>query len=319
MRRLVLVSVVGLLMAACGSGKNALPQLPLNATGTGQKAGAADALYPYRQITYRLADGVTADRDHADAYQFPAATADDVKRLAAAFAIAGDVKANESGWSVGVQEGASSGSSGSSGAATKPNDVAQDAAPPDTAPATPSLFVSRNGSFTVNGSGSVSSGVACASPAGGEPCPSTTTTTVPGLPSGSRARAHAEAIFKQAGIDVDGMKSSVDANGSTITAMYQPIFDGRTVDGYAVYVAFGPNDTIAYASGILGVPKSVGSYELATLARAVQRMNAQIVYPLSGGPEPAIAGDEPVPSQPVVVLLTAVRVGLSLEPDTDGN
>lgn len=323
MRRFALVPIVAVLvLAACGTGE--LPQLPLNAAGNGEKAGTADALYPYRQVTYKLGDGVKADRDHADAHQFPAATADDAKRLATAFGIAGDVKANESGWSVGAQSDGGNVSGGSSGPATKPNATSQDstppdAVPPDVVPAKPSLTVSRNGSFSVNGSYAVSSGVACASPAGGEPCPSTTTTTVPGLPDESQARAHAERVFKQAGIDVAGMKSSVESNGSAITVMYQPTFDGHTVDGYALYVAFGANDTIAYASGIVGDPKSVGSYELATLSRAVERLNAQRAYPARGGPEPAIAVDEPTNQQPLVVTLTAVRVGLMLSSDADGN
>jgi hypothetical protein len=73
------------------------------------------------------------------------------------------------------------------------------------------------------------------------------------------------------------------------------------------------------AFGFVGGADEVGSYQLATLARAVERLNDQSVYPARGGPEPAIAIDEPYPTnqEPLVVKLTGVRVGLMLASDDE--
>jgi hypothetical protein len=166
----------------------------------------------------------------------------------------------------------------------------------------------------------VSSGVGCASPEGGEPCPTTTTTTPPNLPSGADARTKAERTLKEAGIDVSGMKVDVQRLVETVTVQFTPQIGGHTVDGYVTTIGYGPNAVLQSAFGYVGDADEVGSYELATLARAVARLNDQSVYPARGGPEPAIAIDEPYPTnqEPLVVKLTAVRVGLMLTSDDRG-
>jgi hypothetical protein len=117
------------------------------------------------------------------------------------------------------------------------------------------------------------------------------------------------------------MRGTVEGNESTVTVRYQPTFAGRSVEGYEFSITFGANDTLAYASGIIGDTSKIGSYELATLERAVERLNQQRVYPARGAAEPAIAQDVSAPTdqEPLVVKLTAVRVGLMLSSDDTGN
>ena len=309
MRRLLFTSVVAvLIVAACGTSE--LPQLPMSATGAAkQGAATADMSMPYRNVRYELADGVATDVDRADAYRFPPATRDDALKLASAFGVEGDVTANESGWSAGANQ-------------------APDAA--STEARRPSLFLSRNGSFSISGSASVSSGVGCAEPAASprdEPtCAATTTTVAPDLPTEAQAQSKARRLFTAGGVDVGDTQADVQRLAETVTVQFTPKVGGQTVDGFVSMAGFGPNGSLDSASGFVGDPQSVGSYELATLSRAIERLNAG--YGLGSqermlGVAPAIATDAPSPggidqTQPVIVELTGVRVGLMLLSDDAG-
>lgn len=265
-------------------------------------------------IRYELADGVKADKDQQDSFKFASASVDDANRVAKAFGVTGTVQADEYGWTIGSSgEGVSDESAKSSSA---------------------SLYMGRNGSFSMNGSYPVSSGVACAEPeardgaANTEPCATTTTTINPNLPSESEAKQIASDALKSAGIDVGGAKTRVESFDQVVSVYFQPAFDGGVVDGVEHAVTVGPDDVIAYASGFVGDAKSVGSYELATLQRAVDRLNEMSDYPAmqegderslaADATEPAIAPEDPgAPqnSEPTVVKLTAVKVGLMMSTD----
>jgi hypothetical protein len=290
MRRFVLVPVAAALIAACGTGGD-LPQLPVNtngAAGTQDNALAGGAMTPYRNVRYELAEGVSTKVDHATAYRFPTATVDDARRVAKAFRMSGEVHAEGTGWSIGP-EGV-------------PSDVASRV----------SMYVGRNDTFSVNGNGSVSSGSACAQVSGGDaapqPCPTTSTTENPNLPTNDKARTIALAAMKAAGVDTDHATVKVERYEQVVTVLSQPTYGGgvpASMETYSVSIAAG--DEIVGAYGVLGAAASVGSYELASLPRAVERLNEGFG---GGGPRELMGAAQPVNEVPTIVKLTAVSVGL---------
>jgi hypothetical protein len=319
-RSLVSLAVVaGLILTGCGSGP---PQLPLNASGAAtNETAAADMSMRVANIRYELADGVKADKDKQNAYKQEGASRDDADRLAKAFGVTGEVRSDEGGWNVGAtgEEPAAPNSKGNV-----------------------SLYLSKNGSWSMNGSFPVSSGVACAearpapdAPAdqaiSSEPCETTTTTINPNLPSEAEARKIAEDKLRAAGIDTDGMRVTVERFDQIASVRFQPTFEGHVVDGYEYAVTINPERGVAYANGYVGDMKSVGTYDLATLERAVERLNEQFNYggatdtrslaaeatdPVSPDIAPDIAPEPGTDqSEPTVVKLTAVRVGLMMSFD----
>jgi hypothetical protein len=313
-RSLVPVAAVAvLILTGCGSGP---PQLPLNASGASTKEAAATADMAMRvaNVRYELADGVKADTDKQAAYKLGEASQADAERLAKAFGITGEIRADEGGWNVGQNK---------------------------------SLYLSKNGSFSVNGDATVSSGVSCAEPVPPEksapadepiaiePCVTTTTTLRPNFPTQVEARSIAERALNAAGIDVDGLKPTVEQFEQVISVRYQPVFGGHPVDGYEFGVTVNADREIAYANGYVGDMKSVGTYDLATLERAVERLNTQQVYPAgddirtleadAGATDPVSPDIAPVENpggpaeqEPTVITLTAVRVGLMMTFEDNG-
>ena len=292
MRRLVLVPIVALLLVACGRGGE-LPQLPLSAGNAGKaSAMSADAAMPYRRVRYELADGVKADKATQDTFRFDAATREDVTRIAKVFGITGEIRAEDNGWRI--------------GATTEDPERKYSL----------DLEVGKAGEFAVNSPYGVSSGIACVQPdrpvasdgpATDSACSaSTTTTSDPRLPSDDAATSKARRLLTDAGADVTHTRVRVERYGDNVAVHLQPTIAGETIDGLEYHVTFGRDSLVADAQANLGVPKKVGAYDLATLTRAVERLNQQ--------PEimPAIAQDiaEPQSTDPIVVKLTAVRVGL---------
>lgn len=322
MRRSLATTAIAavLVIAACGSGTP--PLLPLSAAGSTKEAagGAADMSMRVANNRYELVDGVKADKDKQDAYKFALATRADAARVAKAFGVKGDLRADESGWSAGA-------------------DGREPAT--DTNENSLSLYVGKNGSFSVSGNYAVSSSPGCIEPDAREaaadgdvaPCPSTTTTIPPNTPSKAEARKAAEDALRAAGIDLDDTKVMVTTHDNTVEVRFQPAFGGASVEGVEHAVAVGPEKAIAYASGYLGDAKTVGSYDLATLQRAVDRLNASMIY-AGGTDDRALAAQaiepafdvavepEPAPdnSEPTVVNLTGVEVGLMMTiDDADGS
>ncbi len=310
-RSLVTIAALFLVLAGCGSGP---PQLPLNAAGASRnETAAADMSMRIANFRYELADGVKADKDQQDAYKFASADLDDAKRVAKAFGITASLHSDEYGWT-----------SGSTG-----ENVSDESA-------STSMYMGKNGMFSVNGSFPVSSGVACAEPdmrdtaVDSVPCETTTTTTNPNLPSESEAKQIASDKLKAAGVDVAGTKVTAEQLDQVVSVRFQPSFEGGLVDGVEHSVTVGPDDVIAYASGFVGDAKSVGSYDLATLQRAVDRLNDTSGHSTMEGDPRSLAADatEPAPdiapvedpgtpdqSEPTIVKLTGVRVGLMMTTD----
>ena len=302
MRRLVLVPLVAVLLAGCGKGAGGdLPLLPLSATGGGEKAMAADMMRPYRNVRYELAEGVKPDADHATAYRFDQATVDDARRFGDAFGLTGEPRAEDDGWSFG-----------------HPGEVVSNGVNPASA------HIGRNGVFSLNDDRAVaSSGVACASVAAPDqppvPCdaPTTTSTTpttvAPASFDAAEAKRFALAKLKAAGVDLPDAKVTVPAaDGYFFSVHVEGRIDGQPVDDLTANVTIDQDKRVTSASGVVADLETVGSYELASLQEAVDRLNNHV----STGPEPMIASGEPG-GEPVVVKLTAVRIGLGSTYDRD--
>jgi hypothetical protein len=338
MRRLnVAVGLVGIavLLAACGKGGGELPLLPgaQNASANGERsmaAGAADSSMMIANIRYELADGVTTDTKEAAAYDFADTNEAAVTKLAKALGVTGAVHKDGDNFTIG-------------GGDDKP-----------------SLYVTASGgvfsmsvSYAVSGSGSSSSGcavppVAPDTPVASdtptcEPMPATTTTIAPDAPRADDAKRVASEALQAGGVDVGDAKVSVESfDGSTQNVRFQHTVGGAVVEGYESYVTVGPKNAIVSASGYLVNPSSVGTYELASLTRAVERLNdsygrATTLEGPSGKATPygrddvAVApvepnggtgapeGDPGTTEPPRVVKLTSVKVGLMMQSDYDGD
>lgn len=324
-RHHVAVGLVGIavLLAACGSGGGDLPKLPgAQASGSSREmAAAGDASTSMiANVRYELADGVSTDTKEAKAYSFADTNEAAVSRLAKAFGVSGEVTREGENWTVGSQSSRGD-----------------------------SLYVARGGgvfSMSTNIASSGSSGCAVepvapdAPVASDEPKPDPqqcvpTPTTVPAnAPSAESAKKTATDALRDAGVDVDGAKVTAESyDGTYQNVRFQHTVAGAVVEGYETYVGVGPDNEIISASGYLAGPESVGTYELATLARAVERLNESYsnVSTLEARDDVAVAPAEPdgpaigAPDttggspEPTVIKLTSVVVGLMLQSDYDGD
>jgi hypothetical protein len=292
MRRLVLVPLVAVvILGACGTGE--LPQLPLSAGGAAKQDSAlAGGMMPVRPVRYELADGVTINVDHANAYRYPTATIDDARRVARALGV--DDNASDlgegGGWSFGK--------------------------------APRLIFMGRSGGFALTDSSAVSSGVACAQVSGPDqppqPCPTTTTTQNANLPSDDKAKTFALATMKAAGADTTHSTATVEHQDQfVVVEMHTTVGDKGASDDHFSSMSIGAGNEILGAAGQIGSPELVGSYELATLQRAVDRLNEAAANPgpvPMGAAEPALA---PVDQAPRVIQLTGVSMGLTNISDSD--
>lgn len=323
----VALAAVALVLSACGSGNDAgdaasgeRPKLSWTAAAAAaaatQDAGAGDAaasmasaLYPARQVEYRLAEGVEAPAKSAAAYRLVADDIDrsSVTRLARAFDLDGAVEGSAGG-SMSVRSGSAV------------------------------LSVEHAGitswSYSRNPEGSVSSGVAVAC-APDTKCPAPPPPpTVPGLPSAAKAEEEARALLERAGIDVDGTVTSTTPDESTIrTVSFTPRVGNIEVSGLVTSVGFGERGRVEYANGFLGTFEAIGDYPLVGMAEAVERLRsgfgggvramAEDLPADSGAAEPEPApGQPPIPAPipepvpdslpPEIVEITGARVVLQL-------
>lgn len=302
-------------------------------------SSAADMSMMVANIRYELADGVRTDVKTGEAYEFGDTAKGDVEKLAKAFGVAGAVRDEGEGWSVGggKEDGVRSSDEGAY------------------------LYVSKNGgvfSVSLQNYAVGSSGCAVAPAAPDAPvsdadvpeCTPTPTTIPANAPTAASAEKKAVDTMNAAGVDLGDAKVTVESfDNVTQNVRFQHSVDGKTVDGFESYVAVGPGNEVLSASGYLAEPSSVGSYELASLARAVERLNESFsgnVRTLEardmtvqddaaapgvavGEPTPSDApatssepmpADEPMPpAEPTVVTLTQVNVGLMLQSDFDGD
>lgn len=328
-----LAAAAALTFAACGQGEPPnLPALGANASAESMAAGdAADAkraaggstmadMSMRANIRYELADGVTVNVARGKAYKFGSVDKAAVAKLAKAFGVSGDVQSDEYGYTVGVSKDAS---------------VSSDQRTPA------SLYVGKDGQFSYSGSYEPVATTACAEAEarekealiGGDAvapvdsgcaAPTTTVPTKP-MPSADAAKQKVTDVFRAGGVDLDNAKVTTADEGDFIGIQVIHQVGGLPVEGYQANASVNRDSDIVYASGFLTTPDSVGDYDLASLERAVERLNEGMgqggTRDLAatsdvGAAEPAIAIDEPMPSEPTepseptVVKLTAVKVGL---------
>ncbi len=335
------VGLIGsaVLLAACGSGGE-LPKLPGGAAAGASRresaAASADMSMRVANLRYELGDGVSTDVKTAKAYEFADTTNAAVTKLAKTLGVAGTIKQENDAWSVGGND---------KGAGSY-------------------LYVARNGgvfsmSVSYAGSGSVSSGCSVEPTSAGEPdapvvsdiaacdTPPSTTTIPANAPSAAEAKKVATDTLEAAGVDLSDAKVTTETyDGASQNVRFQHSVDGGTVEGYESFVTVGPDNEVLSASGYLVQPSSVGSYDLATLKRAVERLNDSFGNMTTRGavddmvvnglapepapdsasegapdsaPDPAISEAPADSSEPTVITLTSVTVGRMMQSDFDGD
>lgn len=339
------LAVFALLIGGCGRD---LPQLPgqvaANGSATGESkamaAGTADMMLR-ANIRYELAKGVTVDAKTGKAYKLSDGSRAATEKLAKALGVKGAVRGEQGGgWSVG--------DTGKEGVVTSTGGA---------------MYVSKGGSFSMYWSFPLSSsGGGCSVPpsepvspdkpvatdgasgssvACDESAPNTTTTVRPATaPTKEEAQKIATDAMTSGGVDLHDPKITVEPlDDSGFNVRFHPTFDGQTVEGFEAFVTVDNTKTITGANGYLGSADSLGSYDLATLQRAVDRLNESMSAPYAtDGREtldavapppdaatssgPAIA--EPTPGgtdegEPTVITLTKVEVGQMLQGDSQGS
>ena len=359
--RLVLVglAVLALVLGACGTDLTKLPgQVAANGNAEAKSAaGAATADMMLRaNIHYELVKGVTVDAKTGKAYQLGDGSKAAAAKIAKALGVEGDVRSEPgSGWSVG-QNG---------------KEVAAESAR--------GVYVSKSGgSFSMyasvasSGSGScsvppseptapdaaVSSDTATSPPMCEDATPTPTTMVKPeGAPTKAEAQKIATDALTSGGVDLHDPKVTVEPlNDFGFNVRFQPTFDGQTVEGFEAFVTVDNTKTITGANGYLGSASSLGSYDLASLQRAVDRLNESMTAPYAtdgretldmGAPDAATSSGAAEPNQsspvtqvaptpdpavtypseppvdggsvePTVITLTKAEVGLMLQGDSKG-
>lgn len=369
MRRSVILVPVALFAAvatACGPG-GALPLLPSAAGGANKRsAAAADSIEgsfaPAFRVTYVLGDNVKEPPMTGAAYRLTSTpTKASVAKLAKAFGVTGAVTTDEFGWMAGsddhqlrVEKNAGQRFSlyASKGGGVSSCAVAVE--PTGPAPDQPNADAGGDGAKTGNTLiAPVPSEPPSDAPAdkpgwSTEPCKEPE--PVEGLPTNAEALAEATRVFGDGGVAQPEGKPSIQRNFDSVSVQYAPEVDGLTADGMDMFISFGPERAVLYASGFTSAPKQVGDYRLAGIKRAVERlneMNANIepascdgttpcaLYDGSsrdlpardlpaGDPAPAddaatdlAPADRPVPNEERKVVLTSVESGLQYVVDGD--
>jgi len=285
--RLVLVgsAVLALVLGACGTDLTKLPgQLGANGNAESKSAAGAQSadMMMRANIRYELAKGVTVDATTGKAYQLGDGSAAAAAKIAKALGVQGDVRSEpDGGWSVG-QNGK--------------NSAAESAR---------SMYVSKSGgSFSMYASSVASSGSASCSVPPVEPSapdaavssdtatsPSTCedatpapTTTTSERPATAPTRAEAQKIATDAltagGVDLHDPKITVEPlDDFGFNVRFGPKFDNQIVDGFEAFVTVDNTKQITGAYGYLGDVRALGSYDLASLQRAVARLNESMSAP----------------------------------------
>ncbi len=353
-------AVLALVLGACGTD---LPKLPgqVAANGNAETKSAAGApaadMMLRANIHYELAKGVTVDAKTGKAYQLGDGSKSATEKLAKALGVKGAVTTAPDGWTVGQ--------TGKEVVTTTGG----------------ALYVAKGGgSFSMYwsyplGSGNSSSGGGCSIPPSeptapdaavpsdtaasppvcedATPTPPTTRVKPATAPTKAEAQQIATDALRSGGVDLHDPKVTVEPlDDFGFNVRFLPTFDGHSVEGFEAFVTVDSTKTITGANGYLGDAKSLGSYDLASLQRAVDRLNESMTARYAtdgretldmGAPEatassPAASANaassavapapddavtsEPAPDggsvEPTVITLTKADVGLMLQGDSRG-
>jgi hypothetical protein len=313
------LAAVIIAVAAAGGGSSKTPaRLPIaagSAAGSGSpKTAAAQAdlaRYSYQETRYEAAAGLPELDGKGHAYSIGGGpTQSDVRALAAALGVAGDV----------VQE--------TDGSYVVGTDDRR-------------LYVQRQGGAAwylssskgavdaISASGICSADGVCSA----EPIPPPQRPV--GLPTEQEAKAKALEVLRSTGMDVDHANVSVDDLTTAWQVRVDPIVDGLATEGFGATVTV-TEDGIDYGNGYLGTAKQADEYPLIGTRAAIEVLNTTggMNYLQGGGdPKPAIAIDQapatmvcvttpceepPITSLPVrVVTITGATPVLLLAPSYD--
>ena len=307
------------LLAGCGS--DADPKaLPVLTTGAGAddaaslaapESGASTAdMRIGGRVEYRYDGDLPELDDEAAAWELAVEKIDtsEIEELAERLGADGDVERTEFGWHVEGDDGAQL-------------DVQRSAGLPwNTYVASPDTAVS-------------SPGVACPDdPEAREKCVVEEPKRPTDLPSKAEAEDIARELFEELGVDLDGATVRVDDGFSVWNVTADPELDGMPVIGMTTAVAVGPKGVVQFANGWLTEPDKGDDYPLIGTKAALEKLQDEQVTTMLGAPEPMIAEDceggpavdcvidpIPVPTEPTVVELTDVRLGLQLFGSWDGD
>lgn len=297
------------LLAGCGSDTDpkALPVLSTgadDATAMAAPEGGASTsdMRVGGRVEYEFDGDLPELADEAAAWELAVERVDTdrIQDLAEQLGIDGDVERTEYGWTV----------TGDGGAQL---DVQRTAGLPW------STYVSSPDT-------AVSSGVACAdAPDAREKCVVEEPERPADLPSKAEAEEIGRELIEELGVDVDVAKIRVEDGFSVWNVMADPELDGMPVIGLTTAVAVGPKGVIQFANGWLTDPDKGDDYPLIGTKAALEKLQDEQVTTMMGAPEPMIVEEceggpavdcmidpMPVPSEPTVVTLTDVRLGLQL-------
>lgn len=331
------VAVVGVLVATGGSEPPA--PLPVLAGDRGEGAEPADAAsgIVVAPIEYRTDGPLDELGGEAFAWELGGdADLDRIDALAEALGMDGEAVESGSGWEVvdgarrldvarqgglpwsySATAGGSvpgGGSSGSDGASKGP--VPPELRPDDTV---------TSDAETPSAPGSVDPSrpdetIVCEMP----PCPPGTACVQvcppprpEGLPSGEEAEEIAGRILAAGGLDLDQADVRVEDQVSAWLVSADPVVGGLPTVGMGSVVSVGGGGDVAFASGWLAEPQRGDAYPLIGSSEALRRLQDRQPVPLDEGREPAVGCEGCPATEPVVVTVTSVRLGLELAPAAD--
>lgn len=277
----ILVATLALVAGACGSPDDgalrALPRGGAGGTSEAASALAADASVgggggwaPYQPVTYVPATGLKAPSS-APAYEIGGGDPSeaDVRRLATALGLKGDVESEERTYRVTDGDTVLEVLRNAVGAWMVINDGATELLD-SCAVAVGSVVVDP---AAPEGDGDT--------PVSSEPAPRPTQKDlcpepppVDGLLEPGEAVARTKAILEAAGtssfdFDVAEGDSSTRSTGVEVSVS----FDGHSLHELSTWWEFGEDGVVLSATGFLGSPKSIGDYPLVSASEAVERLN----------------------------------------------
>ncbi|MGI8759511.1 MAG: hypothetical protein ACR2K0_09425, partial [Acidimicrobiales bacterium] len=93
-----------------------------------------------------------------------------------------------------------------------------------------------------------------------------------------------------------------------------PVVGGLPTVGMGSVVSVGDGGEVVFAGGWLADPQRGDAYPLVGSSEALRRLQEDQPVALDGGREPAVGCEGCLPTEPVVVTVTGVRLGLQLAP-----
>ena len=169
-------------------------------------------------------------------------------------------------------------------------------------------------------------GTACAQVCPAPPMPVPPPERPADLPTKDEAERIAREVLEASGTDLTGARVKVEDGFDQWFVNVEPAVDGVPTVGLTHGVSVGPKGAIRFANGWLGDPEKGADYPLATLERAVERLQeaggfgwtayaddrvmAATGMPYEGG------GEE---QEPIVHTISDARLGLMFAPLAEGN